>query len=61
MRYNDIRHRTNIVEGVLDKYWNAIQSKRMIAPDGLFVDWLFLKQGNTKHASGIGFTAWCVV
>lgn len=35
MRYNDVRHRMNIVEGVLEKYWNAIQKKQMIASDGL--------------------------
>ncbi|KAJ5698280.1 hypothetical protein N7462_000285 [Penicillium macrosclerotiorum] len=58
MRYNDVRHGTSVVEGVLEKYWNAIQKKQMISSDGLFVDWLFLKQGNTKQAGGIGFTAW---
>ncbi|KAK4250360.1 hypothetical protein C7999DRAFT_11921 [Corynascus novoguineensis] len=58
MRYNDVRDGTNIVEGVLENYWNAIQQKQMIAPDGLFVDWLFLKQGVTKRAGGLGFTAW---
>ncbi|KAL4881159.1 hypothetical protein BJY04DRAFT_228039 [Aspergillus karnatakaensis] len=56
--YNDVRHGTNIVQGVLEKYWSAIQKKQMITSDGLFVDWLFLKQGNTKPAGGIGFTAW---
>lgn len=58
MRYNDVRDGTNIVQGVLEKYRNAIQEKKMIGPDGLFVDWLFLKQGNTKRAGGVGFTAW---
>lgn len=58
MRYNDVRHGTNIVEGVLKKYWNALQEKQMIAPDGLYVDFLYLKQGDTKEAEGLGFTAW---
>ena len=58
MRYNDTRDGTNVVGGVLEKYRKAIQEKQMIGHDGLFVDWLFLKQGYTKRAGGVGFTAW---
>ena len=58
MRYNDVRHGTNVVSGVLEKYWTALQEKRMIASDGLFVDWLFVKQGFTLAPRGVGFTAW---
>ena len=58
MRYNDVRHGTNVVSGVLEKYWAALQEKKMIASDGLFVDWLFVKQGITFAPRGVGFTAW---
>lgn len=53
-----MRHGTDVVSGVLEKYWNAIKDKNMITPDGMFVDWLFLNQGSTKQPGGIGFTAW---
>ncbi|KAE8372852.1 hypothetical protein BDV26DRAFT_82392 [Aspergillus bertholletiae] len=58
MRYNDVRHGTNVVDGVLEKYWEAVQKRGMIAPDGLYVDWLLLRQESTVQKHGIGFTAW---
>lgn len=42
MRYNDVRHRTNKVEPILQKYKNAWEKKGMITFDGLYVSWLSL-------------------
>ncbi|PSN65095.1 hypothetical protein BS50DRAFT_622397 [Corynespora cassiicola Philippines] len=58
VRYNDIKNGTNIVEGVLDKYWKALQEKKMIASDGLFADFLLVKQHVVKPPLGVGWTAW---
>ncbi|PGH09436.1 hypothetical protein GX51_00541 [Blastomyces parvus] len=58
MRYNDVRHGTNIIEGVLEKYRDALEQNQMIEEDGLFVNWLFLRQGITFGARGPGFSAW---
>lgn len=38
MRYNDVRHGTKIIDDVLKKYWPALQQKKMISANGLFVD-----------------------
>ncbi|OAX80483.1 hypothetical protein ACJ72_05185 [Emergomyces africanus] len=58
MRYNDVRHGTNVIQGVLEKYQDALKKKNMVGNDGLFVDWLLLRQGVTTGARGVGFTAW---
>ncbi|KAE8159826.1 hypothetical protein BDV40DRAFT_290574 [Aspergillus tamarii] len=67
MRYNDVRDGTNIVSGVLEKYKAAWDAKGMVQPDGLFVDWLLVKQQLSwppliQFGAGppreIGFTAW---
>jgi hypothetical protein len=58
MRYNDVRHGTTIVTEVLKKYWLALNEKNMIASDGLFVDWLSVRQGTVTPGRSIGFTAW---
>lgn len=61
VRYNDIKNGTNVVEGVLDKYWEALQEKKMIASDGLFADFLLVKQHVVKPPLGVGWTAWYVL
>lgn len=58
MRYNDIRDGTNVTEEVLEKYQAAIEKKGMIPSDGLYVDWLSVRQGTVKNAKAVGFTAW---
>lgn len=58
MRYNDIRDGTLVVDGVLEKYQNAWEKKQMVAPSGLYVDWLMMKQQQTLPPSQIGLTAW---
>lgn len=70
MRYNDVRDGTNIVSGVLEKYKAAWDAKGMVQPDGLFVDWLLVKQQLSwppliQFGAGlpreIGFTAWYIL
>ncbi|KAK4496766.1 hypothetical protein PRZ48_012749 [Zasmidium cellare] len=58
MRYNDVRHGTDVASQVLDKYWPAIQRGKMIAEDGLFVDALHVRQAAPRKAKSVGFTAW---
>ncbi|KAJ5111254.1 hypothetical protein N7532_001789 [Penicillium argentinense] len=58
MRYNDVRDGTKVIDGVLDKYRAALESKNMIANTELFKDWLVLKQDHTRGAKDCGFTAW---
>ncbi|KAG2417528.1 hypothetical protein HFD88_008747 [Aspergillus terreus] len=67
MRYNDVRDGTDIVSDVLAKYKAAWDAKGMVQPDGLFVDFLLVKQQlrippSIPFGGGppreIGFTAW---
>lgn len=58
MRYNDVRDGTNVAGEVIEKYRKAWDKKGMVAPDGLYVDWLYFNQDKTVAPSGIIFTAW---
>ncbi|CVK85022.1 uncharacterized protein FMAN_01944 [Fusarium mangiferae] len=58
MRYNDVRDGTNTSETVLEKYKKAWAEKKMVAPNGLYVDWWFVEQDKTKSSTQIGYTAW---
>jgi hypothetical protein len=58
MRYNDVRDGTTVVEGVLERYRAAVEKKAMIKSDGLYVDWLALRQATVTPAKAVGFTAW---
>ncbi|KAF5652537.1 Linalool dehydratase-isomerase [Fusarium sp. NRRL 25303] len=58
MRYNDVRDETNTSEIVLEKYKKAWAEKKMVAPNGLYVDWWFVEQDKTKSSTQIGYTAW---
>lgn len=55
MRYNDVRDNISTIDETLKKYWAALQEKQVVAPDGLHVDWLFVKQGFTVPAKGVGW------
>ncbi|KAH6613841.1 hypothetical protein C7974DRAFT_437228 [Boeremia exigua] len=58
MRYNDVRDGTNTVDGVIRQYKAAWEEKGMILDDGLFPDWLMIKQDQIVPAKDLGFTAW---
>ncbi|KAJ7118580.1 hypothetical protein C8R43DRAFT_901417 [Mycena crocata] len=62
IRYNDVRNGTNVVEGVLQKYTAAWRAKNggFQQNDGLFVDWILVKQDRLSNARSLGFTAWQV-
>lgn len=70
VRYNDIRDGTNLAEQVTKKYRDAWDAKGMVQADGLYADWLMLKQDvlwppenvpfGGMPARDIGFTAWSV-
>ena len=58
MRYADVRHGTNVVDGVLKKYKDAIRRKRMVGDEGAFADAWRVKQDVALPARDICFTAW---
>ncbi|RDK37087.1 hypothetical protein M752DRAFT_259151 [Aspergillus phoenicis ATCC 13157] len=58
MRLNDARDGTKVVDEVLKKYRAALEKKDMISQDGLFKDWISVKQGHTATAQSVGLTAW---
>lgn len=58
MRYADIRYGTNVVDGVLEKYEEAIRRKGMVQEEGAFADAWRVKQDVTLPARDICFTAW---
>ncbi|KAJ3538368.1 hypothetical protein NM208_g5935 [Fusarium decemcellulare] len=58
LRYNDIRDKTNISEGVLEKYQAAWEAKGMRQENGLFISWYYPKQDKKKPSRDIGNTAW---
>lgn len=70
MRYNDVRNGTHVADEVIDKYKKAWNKAGMVQPDGLFADWIMIKQQfvvppkDASHGSipprEIGFTAWYV-
>lgn len=43
---------------VTEKYRKAWDKKGMVAPHGLYVDWLYFNQDKAVAPSGIIFTAW---
>jgi hypothetical protein len=47
-----------VVECVLEKYRAAVQEKRMILSDKLYVDFLAIGRGTVSTACNVGFTAW---
>ena len=58
MRYNDLRNGTNKIEPILENYKAAWDKKGMVTPEGLYVNWLFLRQDQLMPPTGIGLTAW---
>ena len=58
MRLADVHNGTNVVEGVLEKYSEAIRRKGMIHDKGTFADAFRVKQKVALPAFDIGFTAW---
>jgi hypothetical protein len=58
MRYNDVRDGTTVAESVLKKYRAALEEKEMVSSDGLYVDWLAIRQGTVAPAKSVSFTAW---
>ncbi|KIL87247.1 hypothetical protein FAVG1_09805 [Fusarium avenaceum] len=43
---------------VLEKYKKAWAEKKMIAPNGLYIDWWFVEQDKSQSSTQVGFTAW---
>ncbi len=60
MHLNDVRDGSTIGRKVLEKYKDALNKKGMVSRDDLYKDWFVLKQGQTKPAKSVGFTAWYV-
>ncbi|PYH94018.1 hypothetical protein BO71DRAFT_450308 [Aspergillus ellipticus CBS 707.79] len=58
MHYNDVRHGTDVANGVLEKYKAALEAKKMISRDDLFQDWVAVKQGYTATPRSAGLTGW---
>lgn len=58
MRYNDVRNGTDKIEPILERYKAAWDKKGMVTPEGLYVNWLFLRQDQLMPPTGIGLTAW---
>lgn len=58
MRLNDVRHGTNVVADVLEKYQAAWEKKGMVGPNGLFKDMWLVKQDATLPALDPAFSAW---
>ncbi|KAF2853753.1 hypothetical protein T440DRAFT_552383 [Plenodomus tracheiphilus IPT5] len=68
VRYYDIREGTKLVAEMTQKYSEAWDKKGMVQPDGMYADWLMLKQDVTipprdvpygaMPLRQIGFTAW---
>jgi hypothetical protein len=58
MHYNDVRDGSSVASTVLEKYRAALDKKNMISSDGLYVDWLSVRQGTVTPAKSVGFTAW---
>jgi hypothetical protein len=59
MRYNDVRHGTNLVEGeILPKYKAALEKKGMLADDGLYASFFAVKQKKAIPARHGAHTAW---
>ena len=58
MRLNDVRHKTNVIEGVLEKYLAAWEQKGMVGENGLFKDMWLVKQDFTVPAMDPAFSAW---
>jgi uncharacterized protein YprB with RNaseH-like and TPR domain len=52
-----VRDRTNTSEVVLEKYKKAWAEKKMVASNGLYVDWWFVEQDKPESSTQIGFTA----
>ena len=58
MRYNDVRDGTNVAGQVLEKYKAAWDKKGMVASNGLYVDFYFVRQDRVMPPHSVGFTAW---
>jgi hypothetical protein len=58
IRLNDVRHDTNVVDGVLQRYQSAWEKKGMVAPDGLLKDMWLVKQDCSIIATDPAFSAW---
>lgn len=58
MHLNDVRDGSTVGRKVLEKYKDALNKKGMVSRDDLYKDWFVVKQGQTKPAKSVGFTAW---
>ncbi|GKT51089.1 uncharacterized protein ColSpa_11270 [Colletotrichum spaethianum] len=61
MRYNDVRDGVDTVSHVLEKYKKAIADRGLLRPDGLYAEWLYLKQDRIRPPVGVSSVAWLVV
>lgn len=58
MRYNDVRHGTNKIEPILQKYQEAWDKKDMVTPEGLYANWILMNQDVVVPPWDVGLTAW---
>ncbi|KAL3464929.1 hypothetical protein BJX64DRAFT_275585 [Aspergillus heterothallicus] len=58
IKYNDARDGSNKIGEVLPKYKAAWDKKNMLADNGLFNDWWWVKQDKTMSIQDIGLNAW---
>ncbi|KAJ0162144.1 hypothetical protein CTA2_5049 [Colletotrichum tanaceti] len=58
MRYNDVRDGVDTVSHVLEKYSKAILDRGLLGRDGLYPEWLYLKQGRLVPPKGVTSAAW---
>lgn len=58
MRYADVHCRTNVVDGVLEKYKAALERKGMVSGTGYFSDLWQVRQDRAIPAAEAAFTAW---
>ncbi|TID05029.1 Linalool dehydratase/isomerase [Colletotrichum higginsianum] len=58
MRYNDVRDGVDTVSHILEKYKKAIADHGLLRLDGLYAEWLYLKQGRVEPPKGVTSVAW---
>lgn len=58
IRYNDVRNKTNLIDGILERYRAAWADKGLISPEGLFTAFWMVKQDHTVQSHNVAAQAW---
>ena len=58
MRYNDVRHGRSDVSYVIKNYQEAWEKKGMVQSDGMYINFLLMRQDHIVGANGVNLTAW---